>query len=79
MTIFPSRLFVRLAAAVALLAVLAVPIPMLVAPTLAMLAILIALAGADLLAARRDVAPSVQRLIADRVVKGRSATIIYKV
>jgi uncharacterized protein (DUF58 family) len=79
MTIFPSRLFVRIAAAVALLAVLAVPIPMLIAPTLAMLAILIALAGADLLAARRDVAPSLQRFIADRLVKGRSASIIYKV
>jgi uncharacterized protein (DUF58 family) len=79
MTIFPSRLIVRLAATVALLAVLAVPIPMLVAPTLAMLAILIALAGADWIAARRDVAPSVQRLIGDRLVKGRSATITYKV
>ncbi len=79
MTILPSQMLVRAAAVVALVAIAAVPVPMLVAPVLAMLAILMALAGVDCIAARREVAPSLERTIADRLVKGRPATIIYKV
>jgi uncharacterized protein (DUF58 family) len=79
MTILPSRLLVRAAAVIALVAIVAVPIPMLVGPVLAMLAILLALAAADWIGARREVAPSLERIIPDRLVKGRSATIIYKV
>jgi len=79
MTILPSQMLVRAAAVVALLAIAAVPVPMLIAPVLAMLAILIALAGVDWIAARREVAPSLERVIPDRLVKGRPASIIYKV
>jgi uncharacterized protein (DUF58 family) len=50
----------------------------LIAPVLAMLASLIALAGMDLIAARHEIAPSLRRTIPDRLVKGRPATIIYK-
>ena len=78
MTIFPSRLFVRLAGAVALVAILAVPLPILIAPTLAMLAILTALAIADWIAARREVAPSLERIIPDRLVKGSAPALTYK-
>jgi uncharacterized protein (DUF58 family) len=77
--VLPSRLLVRSAAAVAVVAMLAVPMPVLIAPVLAMLAILIALAGGDWLAACREVAPALQRIIAERMVKGRAATIIYKI
>src|SRR5271157_2487258 len=79
MTILPSQLLVRAAAIIALFAIAAVPIPILVAPVLAMFAILIVLAGADWIAARREVAPSLERIIPDRLVKGRPARIIYKV
>src|SRR5579871_2546599 len=77
--ILPSRLLVRTFAAIALTAILAVPMPILIAPVLAALAIVIALADADWLAAHHEVTPSVQRIIADRMVKGRAATIVYKV
>ena len=79
MSILPSQRLVRGAAVIALVAIAAIPIPILMAPVLAMLAILSALAGADLIAARREVAPSLERIIPDRLVKGRPATIIYKV
>ena len=79
MTILPSQLLVRIAAVVALLAILAVPMPILIAPVLAMLAILLALAIADWLAARREVEPTLTRVIPDRMVKGRAATIQYRV
>lgn len=78
MKILPSRLLVRTIAAVALAAILAVPMPILIAPVLAMLAIVIALADADWLAAHREVAPTLERVIPVRIVKGRAATIIYK-
>ena len=79
MTIIPSQRLVRIGAAIACVAVVAVPVAMLLAPVLAALSILLALAGADLIAARSEVAPSVSRVIPDRLVKGRAATIIYKV
>jgi uncharacterized protein (DUF58 family) len=70
---------VRIAGGIGLIAIAAIPIPILIAPVLAMLAILSALAGADLIAARREVTPSLERIIPDRLVKGRPANIIYKV
>jgi len=79
MTILPSRLLVRVAAAIAVVAIIAVPVPILVAPMLAMLMILSALAGADFMLARREVPPSLERDIPSRMVKGRVATITYKV
>jgi uncharacterized protein (DUF58 family) len=78
MTILPSRLLVRATGVVALVAILAIPLPILIAPVLAMLAMVMALAGVDLIAAGREVAPSLERTIPDRLVKGRTATIIYK-
>src|SRR3984957_1036575 len=78
MTILPSQLLVRMAALLAVVALLAVPLPILVAPTLAIMAIVMVLAGIDWLAARNEVAPSLERVIPDRLVKGRPATIIYR-
>ena len=78
MTILPSQRLVWVSAAIALLAILAVPMPILIAPVLATLAILLALAIADWLAARREVAPSLTRVVPDRMVKGRAATIQYR-
>ena len=78
MTILPSQLLVRVAATVALVAMIAVPMPILITPALAMLAILIARAGADWVTARRELAPSLERVLPDRLVKGRPATITYK-
>ncbi len=79
MTILPSQLLVRAVVLVAIVAVIAIPIPILIAPTLAILAILIALAIADWSSTRREVAPALERVIPDRLIKGRTATIIYKV
>ncbi len=78
MTIVPSQRLVKIAAVIALLAIAAIPFPMLIAPVIAMFAILISLAGTDWISARHEVAPSLQRTIPDRLVKGRLATIIYK-
>ncbi len=66
------------AALIALVAIAAIPVPILIAPLLAMLAVGIALAAMDWVSARREVAPSLERIIPDRLVKGRSAAIIYK-
>ncbi len=79
MTILPSQRLVRFTAILALLAVAAIPLPILVAPVLAVLALLMALIGADWFTARREVAPRVERIIPDRLVRGRPATIIYKI
>jgi uncharacterized protein (DUF58 family) len=79
MTIVPSQRLVRIAAVIAFIAIVAIPVPILIAPVIAMLAILIVLAGMDLIAARREIAPSIERVIPDRLVKGRPASIIYKV
>ncbi len=78
MTILPSRRLVRMTGVVALVAILAVPMPILIAPVLAMLAIVLALAGLDFLTARHEAAPDLERIIPERLVKGRPATIIYK-
>ena len=78
MTIVPSALLVRVVAVVAIVAIAAIALPILVMPVLAMLAIVLIVAGADWITARREVAPSLVRIIPDRLVKGRPATIIYK-
>jgi uncharacterized protein (DUF58 family) len=70
---------VRAGAFVAFIAILAVPLPILIAPVLAMLVILLALSAADWLGARREPMPIVSRSIPDRLVKGRPATIIYRI
>jgi uncharacterized protein (DUF58 family) len=78
MTIVPSQMLVRIAAAIGLAGVLAIAIPILVAPVLAMLAITLALASIDWFATRRGVAPRLDRIMPDRLIKGRPATLIYK-
>lgn len=78
MTVLPSQQLVRISAAMALLAVLALPLPILVAPLLAMLAVVFALAFADWFSARREVAPSLTRIVPNRMVKGRAAPIQYR-
>src|ERR1700693_6048355 len=78
MAILPSPLLVRIATAVALLAMLALPLPILIAPVLTMLAIVVALAIADWLSARHEVVPSLTRVIPNHMVKGRAATIQYR-
>ncbi|HVN29343.1 MAG TPA: DUF58 domain-containing protein, partial [Candidatus Binataceae bacterium] len=77
-TIVPSPRLVRIAAAIALVATLAIPFPTLVAPVLVAAAILIALASADWRGARREIPPSLERIIPDRMVRGRPAPIIYR-
>jgi len=78
MVIVPSRRLMQIAAAVALLSILAIPISILLAPVLAMLAIGIVLALADFLSARREVAPLLTRVIPDRMIRGRQASILYR-
>jgi len=78
MTILPSRLMVRIATAITLLAILAIPLPILVAPILAAAVVLLVLAIADFVSARREIGPTVTRIIPDRMVRGRPATISYR-
>jgi uncharacterized protein (DUF58 family) len=69
---------VRIAAAIALLAILAVPFPLLVAPVFAVVVVFLALAIADFISARREIAPTLTRIIPDRMVRGRPVTISYR-
>jgi uncharacterized protein (DUF58 family) len=72
-----SPRLVQLAAIAALCAVATVPLPALVAPMLAFAAIVIALGLADLYTSRRDPAPKLERVLPERMVKGRPATLLY--
>ena len=49
------------------------------APALAVLAIVVVLATADWFIARPEVAPSIERVIPNRMVKGRPAAILYRI
>ncbi len=75
----PSPTLVRLAGSAAIVSLAAVPIPMLVAPALALAALIVVLAAIDLAISRRDPEPRVARALAGRLVRGRPATVVYRV
>jgi uncharacterized protein (DUF58 family) len=70
---------VKLTALAALLALAAVPMPILLGPALVSFGALAILTIADLRASRRDRAPSLVRMIPERMVKGRPASIAYRI
>lgn len=75
----PAALLVRLLLVSALLALAAMPMPALLAPTLGFLAIVIGLALADWRISRADTQPQVERVFPDRMVRKRRAAVLYRV
>jgi uncharacterized protein (DUF58 family) len=73
----PSRRLVRVVAIAAVCALVAVPVPLLVAPTIAFLVVIVVLAILDWRNSRSDPHPMLERIIPDRLVKGRAATVSY--
>src|SRR2546425_5309087 len=74
----PSPLLVRLVVLGALSAFAAVPFPFLVMPTLGVFAVIITIAFLDGTTSRKDPPPSIERDLAARMVKGRTATVVYR-
>src|SRR5579862_1807898 len=78
MRILPTRRLVQVGAALALAATVAVPLRFFVVPLIVGIAMVLVLAIADFTFARREVAPSLTRIIPERIVRGRATTILYK-
>lgn len=76
--IHPAPMLVRLAAILALGAVAAVPFPPLVVPMAAFAAVVVALAFVDLRAIRSDPHPKLERVLPERIVKGRAGRVLYR-
>ena len=74
----PSSQLVRLAVCAALCGLLAVAWPALAVPALTLVAVAAGLVLADCAISRGDPLPQVERILADRLVKGTVATVIYK-
>jgi len=74
-----APLLVNLAALAALLALAAVPLPILLGPAIVSFGALAILTIADLRASRRDRAPSLVRVLPERMVKGRRVSIGYRI
>ncbi len=74
----PAPLLVRLLVIAAICALAAVPIRFLTAPDLGFLAIVIALAAVDWSRSRADPHPTVERVLPDRLVRGKRAEAIYR-
>jgi uncharacterized protein (DUF58 family) len=79
LTIRPSPALVRLVAAVALFALAALVFPSLVLATIAIVAIIAILAAFDWSTSRREPALQVERVIPERLVKGRPAELRCRV
>ena len=75
----PSPLLVRLCAVTALLAAAALPFPSLTAPTFAFAGVVIVLAAIDWVSSRNDPAVQVERVLPARLIKDRSASVIYRI
>ncbi len=75
----PSSILVRLVAIATASALAALVFPLLVAPTIAYLGLVIVLAALDWAASRRDPQPLVERVVPERMVKGRATGVTYRV
>ncbi len=75
----PAPPLVRLLLAAAICALAAVPIRILLAPTLGFLVVIVALALTDWRISRGDPHPQVERVLPDRMVRGRGADMLYRV
>jgi uncharacterized protein (DUF58 family) len=72
-------MLVRLLAMAALVAAIALPFPSLTAPALAFAGIVILLAAFDWVISRSDPAPQIERVLPTRLIKDRSATVVYRI
>ncbi len=72
-------MLVRLLAVAALVAAVALPLPSLTAPALSFAGIVILLAAFDWLISIRDPAPQIERVLPTRLIKDRSATVVYRI
>ena len=70
---------VKLAGLAALIALAAVPFPILLGPAIVIFGALAALTIVDWRTSRRDDAPSMVRVLPERMVKGRSVSILYRI
>ncbi|MGC1341961.1 MAG: hypothetical protein WA854_06525, partial [Candidatus Binataceae bacterium] len=70
---------VKLAALAALIALAAVPFPILLAPAIVIFGALVALTIVDWRTSLRDRAPSLVRILPERMVKGRRVSILYRI
>jgi hypothetical protein len=75
----PSPLLVRLLALTALATAAALPFPALMAPALAFAGVVLLLAASDWAISRNDPAPQIERVLPTRLIKDRSATIVYRI
>jgi uncharacterized protein (DUF58 family) len=75
----PSPLLVRLLALTALATAAALPFPALVAPALTFAGVVILLAASDWAISRNDPAPQIERVLPTRLIKDRSATVVYRI
>ena len=70
---------VRLTALAALIAIAAVPFPLLLSPAIVIFGALAALTIVDWKTSRRDPAPNLVRILPERMVKGRRVSILYRI
>src|SRR5580692_3999132 len=75
----PSPLLVRLLALTALATAAALPFPALMAPALAFAGVVLLLAASDWAISRNDPAPQIERVLPTRLIKDRSATVVYRI
>ena len=75
----PSPLLVRLLALTALATAAALPFPALMAPALAFAGVVLLLAASDWAISRNDPAPQIERVLPMRLIKDRSATVVYRI
>jgi uncharacterized protein (DUF58 family) len=75
----PSRILVRLLAVTGLAAGAALPLPFLMAPALAFAGIVILIAAFDWVISRSDPAPEIERVLPARLIKDRSAPVVYRI
>jgi hypothetical protein len=72
-------MLVRLLAIAALVAAVALPLPSLTAPALSFAGIVILIAAFDWVISRGDPAPQIERVLPTRLIKDRSATVVYRI
>jgi uncharacterized protein (DUF58 family) len=77
--IHPSAMLVRLVAIATASALASLVFPLLVAPTIVYLGVVIVLAALDWAASGRDPQPKIERVVPERMVKGRPTGVTYRV
>lgn len=75
----PAPRLVRLLAAAALCGLASMPLPPLLAPTAGLVAVAAVLAGLDWKRSRSEPYPHAERVLPERLVRGRSASVRYRV